>query len=345
MDYTGFGKDGKHNYKRDYKINRSLTEKERQGKLEKSEVASEHPLDWMSVIKLNNTFLELVDRWYPVKGFAAWQGVMISTISMGGLVAFLWLAMKMNELGFWIFSVITTLVFSFFIWVGYRGLRFDVFRSTHYPIRLNRKTRQVHVFRPRDKVLTTSWDDLFVCVMENDMPLFDKSFDIRAHVLDEDGETVRDTFTLGYAYMGDKESILQLWEYIRRYMEETNGVEENYKLTELCLPIDGRREGVAFGILRTFAPAANRPIPQLLLSPIAALIILGRWFAMYTCKVPRWPEEVEAACQVDPDDPYQKDWRDNGKYDFWELGWPLICFVVGLAVLGVGITLLIRAAF
>lgn len=70
MDYTGFGKDGRHRYE----IDRSLTDDEKNNRLDLRQKASDAPLDWLSVIKLNNTYLELVDRWYPIKGTSAWQG-------------------------------------------------------------------------------------------------------------------------------------------------------------------------------------------------------------------------------------------------------------------------------
>jgi len=177
----------------------------------------------------------------------------------------------------------------------------------------------------------------FFCAQKNDLPLFTDSIDVRAHVLADDGETVLDTFTLAYPFLGDHAGLMRLWEYIRRYMEEPDGVKKNYDLTEICMPVDGRREGLAFGLIRTFAPYAKWPLMQLLGSPLWALTTLGRWLAMYTSKVPMWPENVEAACKVEPDDPYQKDWRNNGKYDFYELWWPVICFVIGLAVLVAGI--------
>ncbi|WP_157515207.1 hypothetical protein [Luteimonas abyssi] len=103
MDLTGFGKDGKHNYQRDYKINRALTDQERANRLKLDRQASTEPMDGLSVIKLNSTYLELVDRWYPVRGFAAWQGAMILLLGLIPFVAFLWLAINDNDLGGWVF--------------------------------------------------------------------------------------------------------------------------------------------------------------------------------------------------------------------------------------------------
>ena len=340
MDFTGL------NRFTEYKLNRPLTEDERKGQLYPKQSVSDEPLDWMSVINLNNTYLELVDRWYAIKGFAFWMGAVFAIPFAGIVVAIIIWAIEKNDLETWIGSSVFSVLLLLFVWVGVWLIRHDAFRQTHYPIRLNRKTRQVYAYRPDGTIIQESWDNLFICAITTGSSPMTSTEDIRAHVLAEDGETVTDTFTLGYPFLGGREGLLQLWEYIRRYMEEPGGVAKNYNLTEVCPPIDGRREGLAFGLVATFAPAAKWPFKgQLLFSWMLAITTLGRWFAMYTCKVPRWPEEVEAACLIEPNDPYRKDWRDNGKYDFWELGWPLICFVVGLAVLGVGITFLIGAAF
>ncbi|ALM53974.1 hypothetical protein BJB45_08875 [Halomonas huangheensis] len=346
MDYTGFGRDGKHNYKRDYKINRVLVEDEKKNRLDIRVPSAVTPSDWMSAIKINGTYLELVDRWYPIKGCAAWQGAIISIPCVVGVLAFLNLAVEKGEFETWVFSSIAMFVFVVFAWVGYRGMRFDCFRETHYPVRLNRINRKVYVYRPRDTVLVASWDNLFFCVGKSKLPLFDKSFDIRAHVLDGDGETVKDTFTLGYPYLGDRDGVFQLWEYIRRYMEEPDGVEKNADHTEIYPPVDGRREGVKFGLIATFAPASKWPLKgQLLFSPVLAITTLGRWLAMSTSELPQWPKEIEAECKIDPDDPCQKDWRSNGKYGFWELGWPVICFFIGLSVIGAGVLWLVQEIY
>ncbi|MCE8021765.1 hypothetical protein HOP51_16835 [Halomonas sp. MCCC 1A11036] len=339
MDYTGLGRFTA------YKVNRPLTEEERKEKLNPKQLASDAPLDWLSVIKLNSTYLELVDRWYAGKGFSTWMGGMFVIPFTGAVAAFFLLMIEKNTVEMWAGGAFIIVMLSLCALGGGYGVSLDAFRQTHYPIRLNRKTRTVYAYRPDGSVIQASWDKLFICSVTTGSSQVTSTEDIRAHVLAEDGETVTDTFTLGYPYLGNREGMLQLWEYIRRYMEEPDGVEKNYKQTEICMPLDGRREGLVFGLFRTFAPMAKWPLMQLLVSPLWTLTTLGRWFAMYTCKVPRWPEDVEAACPIEPNDPYRKDWRDNGKYDFWELGWPLICFVVGLAVLGVGITLLLFAAF
>lgn len=331
MDYTGLGRFIR------YKLNRPLTDEERANQLKLDEQASVEAKDWLSVIKINSTYLELVDRWYPVKGWWVWMGVMIAIPCAWAVASFGLLIAGRGDVADWLFAAFGVPVFGLFAWAALSMVHTEAFRQTHYPIRLNRKTRQVYAFRPDGTVLQAPWDRLFLCAVKNDLTMWQSSQDVRAHLLDEDGQTVRDTFTLAYHEFSSRDDLMQLWEYIRRYMEEPDGVEQCHRTVALCMPVDGRREGLAFGIVRVFAMAANQLFVQMIASPIAALTVTGRWFAMSTSKVPVWPAEVEAACQVDPDDPYRKDWCSNGKYDFYELGWPMICFVVGLAAVVAGL--------
>lgn len=343
MDYTGLGGFVQ------YKLNRPLSDEERAGQLKLDQQANARPMDWLSVIKLNSTYLELVDRWYPVKGWWTWMGaifaVPFAVFAVILIVTVMAAETESTRLGIVASGLAGAAIAALISFGGIWIIRHESFRQTHYPIRLNRKTRQVYAFQPDGTVVQAPWDSLFLCAVKNELTMWQSSEDVRAHVVGEDGETVTATFTLAYPFLGDRAGLMRLWEYIRRYMEEPDGVEKNYQLTELCMPVDGRREGLAFGLVRTFAPYSQWPVLQLLASPLWALTTVGRWVAMYTSKVPVWPAEIEAACQVDSDDPYQKDWRSNGKYDFYELWWPAICLVVGLAIVVTVIVWLVSAAF
>ena len=277
MDYTGLGRFIR------YKVNRPLTDDERAGELKLDRQASAEPQDWLSVIKLNSTYLELVDRWYPVKGWWTWMGTMIAIPCVGFVVALALIAFERNELAGWVTLAFVAPLFGLFGWVAFSMVRTEAFRQTHYPIRLNRKTRQVYAFRPDGTVVQASWDRLFLCAVKNGLTMWQSSQDVRAHVLDEDGETVKDTFTLAYHEFSSRDDLMRLWEYIRRYMEDPSGVEQCHRTVALCIPVDGRREGLAFGIVRVFAMAANQLFVQLIASPIAALTVAGRWFASLAC--------------------------------------------------------------
>ncbi|QOY62970.1 hypothetical protein INQ40_01315 [Lysobacter sp. H21R4] len=319
-----------------------MSDDERRNQLKRETKVSEAPQDWLSVIKLNSTCLELIDRWYSIKGWWTWMGSMIAAPCLWAMATFGLMGIERNDPASWIFTIFVFLFSGILAFISLSMVRTEAFRQTHYPIRLNRKTRRVYAYRPDGSIIAVNWDDLFLCVVENELTMGQTSYDVRAHVLADDGETVVDTFTLAYAYLGERAGLMRLWEYIRRYMEAPDGPQQSYNTTEICMPINGRKEGVVFGLVRTFALMVKWPALQLLASPLWALTTWGRWIAMATCKVPFWPAEIEAACQPDPDDPYRKDWRSNGRYGFWELVWPAICLVVGSLVVLTGVVWLVE---
>ncbi|WP_280541338.1 DUF6708 domain-containing protein [Chromohalobacter sp. 11-W] len=332
MNFTGLGP-----YKWKYKTDRPLTEDERRNRLDKEHTASREPNDDLSVARINSTYMELVDRWYADKGHAVIYGIigaapMLALVAIGIQTA---KEMAANISPGEILFLSLMLLFCTSFLLGFLYLScFEAFRRTHYPIRLNRKNRMIYAFRPNGTIIRVPWDNLFVCEGSHYVPLMGRRFyDIRAHILDKDGVTVRETFALGYPFFGDEDRILPLWEYIRRYMEDDKGVKKNHETTDLCMPVGERREGLYFGIVRGFGIAAFSPyIAQPLMSPFWAVITWGRLIAMYTSRVPHWPEDIETECRVDENDPYRKDWRDNGKFTFIEGPWPVICFVIGSTI-------------
>ena len=126
----------------------------------------------------------------------------------------------------------------------------------------------------------------------------------------------------------------KFWAFLQPYMEAPDGVERTHKHLRggLLMPLDGRKEGWRWSVVRTFAPGWPYPWTMFLLCIPLGLNALGRMFAMWTCKQPIWPAEIEQANQVDPDDPYTLDWRDNGPLGWWELYWPLLCTVLGTGI-------------
>jgi len=336
MDFTGLGRFTA------YKVNRPLDKGERDARLKQKQRMSVDPVDELSVIKVNSTYIELVDRWYASKGWSVIFAIMLAVPCLAGVIAFpILLIDGYRDPLVWIGVTLIVAFGCLFLGLAWYGFRLEAFRYTHYPIRLNRKTRQVHAFRPDGNVIEANWDKLFIFAGEGHVPAYGKTHDVRAHVLASDRKTVLDTFTLAYCYMGDKSSVGPVWEYIRRYMEEDEGVEKNWRYSDICMPVDGRREGLHFGIIRVFGQVARWPILQLLGSPIWSVVTLGRWIAMYTSRVPQWPENIETQYRIEPDDPYRRTWKDNVPFTFIEGIWPLICFIVGLMVAAWGL----RAAF
>ena len=337
MDFTGQGRFTA------YKVDRPLTDQEKADRLDRKRKLNAQVRDELSVIKINSTYMELVDRWYAPKGWSVIFAVMMVLPFSYPAIAVPLIALERKEFTLWLVAVGVLLFYGLCLWVAWYGFRLEGFRQTHYPIRLNRKTRKVHAYRPDGSIIEADWDKLYFCVGESAIPTYGKTYDVRAHVMGKDRKTVVDTFTLAYCHFGEKVSVPGIWEYIRRYMEEPDGVEQNWRYSDICMPIDRRREGLWFGIVRSFASLGAWPVRQLLLSPVWAVGIVGRWIAMYTSKVPRWPAEIEKQYVIEPDDPYRRDWRDNVKFNFQEGVWPVICFLLGLGVVAWGLSELITA--
>jgi len=334
-----------------FPVNRPLTEAERNEQLDPTRSTGVAPRIGLSLVKFNSTYIELVDRWYPVKGFNVWLSVMgalaFAPTSLYLLINLIILGEPFREDERWILWSfwIAIVPLSIFIIAGIVWLfRSECFRWTHYPMRVDRRSRQIHFFRQDGTVATGAWDRLFFFMGESTTPPIGRTNDLRVHFLSDDGGTVIETFSLGYEYMGERQDLLGLWEYIRQYMYGTEGdVARLCELVPLCMPVHDRKEGFVFGVVRTFANFIHWPWVHLLASLPFGFIAIGRWLAMATSQVPRWPAEIEAASTVGDQDRYRRDWRDNLPLGFMEKTWPLICTAVGLLT-AIGILYVIEQA-
>ena len=288
-----------------YRIGRPLVGGERERHLEQKSRLDVEPCYELSSIRLNSTYLELVDKFFAWKGLVTtiavclifmasyWSSEMIwSSLSVSG---------RMREEWPHLIGMLL-LIFLPIVLLGYWLLRKDSFAYTHYPIRLNRKTRMVHVFRLNGTVLTVPWDEVFFCIAA--LPQGD--WEIQGHVLDADGVTVKETFPLSYYTPTSGLPVLErYWEFVRRYMEE--GPEDAAHRVEFFMPVADRRESIANGFHRMHAELGGNFIMTVIGAALALMLVPGRWIAMQTSKVPKWPQEIEEACRIEPGDPWVRD--------------------------------------
>ena len=297
-----------------FPVDRPLTEDERRLQLKQEASIGVEPSYRLSVIRLNGTFLEMVDKYY------AWKGALVSVaVPIGvGLVIVSGYFLFNLYAGAWSDPAVPTP-----LWVGASLVAMlapmlvfltwlvskEAFAYTHYPMRFNRRTRMVHVFRIDGTVLSVPWNDVFFCLAPCTTPF---QWDVRGHVLDRDGRTVRETFSLSDWSSGASASYVlrSYWEFVRRYMEGGAGaVNED---VDFCLPIADKRETMKFGFQRMFAEAGAQTLPMRWLGAVIALSFLpGRWVAMRTSAIPVWPKKIDDACRIDAEDQFIKDSRDN----------------------------------
>jgi len=105
--------------------------------------------------------------------------------------------------------------------------------------------------------------------------------------------------------------LLRHWEFIRRYMEE--GPLAVTGQIQFCMPVDERKESFKSGAERVFAELVGAPaIVKPVLYAFGYLHICARWLVMRSSKIPRWPEEIEKLCAIEPNDPYAITADDEG---------------------------------
>jgi len=270
-----------------------------------------------SVVRLNSTYLELVDRSYNWRGTWTLAGAFFFCLIFIGtflslIVPMLW------EGGYplqtWIYLIVVWCLISLPLsWVTYRLMTSEIFFSTYYPIRFNRKNGMMYVYQSGGTVLSVPWRDIHFVLCSAKMPL-STQWTIVGCTTEEDGDTVAETIPLPIDLSQGPEVILMYWEFIRCYMEE--GDEYLPDLVDTipwCPPVEKQKEGWLFGLLYLSKQLFGRLglIVNALQLPIFFVISFPRWLVMATSKIPAWPAEVVAACQPAADDPVNKGAENN----------------------------------
>ena len=298
-----------------YTVNRPLETDERESHLPQGKPAP-IPVAWpqWSVIRMNSIFLECVDLRFQRKGFVTTTCFAILPAGLGvPFVCVLHIIEKWSVLtgSKFIEMLLATglgvLLFSPLVLILILVLLLESFDYTHYPIRFNRKTRRVHVMMDwkKGKVLSIPWEDVyFTCSSKRSA-----DFIIFGHQLAEDGETVLQTFELPHRDAKDSAYRFMQWEFVRQYMEgdEKNLSELAGMVTEV-MDVAERRETPWESFRRMWVAFSGRYVRLMILFlPLALIFFTGRVFAMWTSKIPRWPEEIEAECRFEPNDPNIRD--------------------------------------
>lgn len=304
-----------------YPKKRMLTEQERRHHLRQKKRLALEPHYQLSIIKMNSTFMDSVDRWFGWKGLiTAASLLLICMFGYGGVtMAFAagpvsWGNMNADEkLEQIIFSCVIFSISLPPILIGIWGLRKESFAYTHFPIRFNYKTQMVHVFRADGSVLSAPWNEIFFTL--GHLPVAN-DWEVRGHIMESDNVTIRESFALSYYgsispvdlaaqadHISSTDFVRAHWEFVRRYMED--GPQSVSNQVQFCMPIDKRRESVRISLERTFANISGAPILVfLMLVPYCTIAFLFRLIAVRTSKIPVWPDDIEASSKVEPGDPF-----------------------------------------
>ena len=299
-----------------YPVNRPLTQQELDDHLPIDRRADIEPHQQLAAIRGNSTFLELTDKFFGWRGLLTLVAVIAIGISLFAIVGTVFAVFsniertgRSGNLEDYFTALAVTLITLPLIGLGLWFLLSESFSLTHFPIRFNRRNRIVYVFRTDGTVLSASWDALFFTLGRQPKGSGLGLWEVRGHVLDTDGKTVRETFALPFAGVRHEPMLLSLWEFVRRYMEE--GPQDIVpRIGEYANRISDRRESFSMGLQRLWVEGTHgMPVIAIIgfMAPFLFLIAITRQFAKWTSRIPVWPAEVEAACAVEPDDPYVKE--------------------------------------
>ncbi|CDL84791.1 DUF6708 domain-containing protein [Xenorhabdus szentirmaii] len=307
-----------------YERNRSLTEQEIANQLHQWEAHPDNPLihDNDTVIKMNSTYMEIVDRYYAVKGFPS---LLVGAFTISFILGFIFFIVRFFERyvlsdkyqwefdDIWVWPTVFSMMI-FIIWFCLRIILKVWFQKTHYPIRFNRKNKMVYVYQVDGTILSVPWKSIFFTTYDGVSKTSAwRGWGIDGHILADDGFTVLKTFSL--PYYSSLEELSGYWEFIRCYMEE-DVLEDLAKTIDMCPPIADRKEGYLFGLQYQFRYSSKWEWIRLLGLPYELIENFFRYIAMLTSRTPKWPEQVEAACKVDSDDPFDVRYKSN-KLNLW----------------------------
>lgn len=299
-----------------FKLSRPVEREEYYAELPKQRQPGIIPDSYGSLIHINSTYADFIDRRDRLRGMASTTAGILGTLTMLGLwlffVGFFFPSGYRDGVIDGMFLLVTSSMLSLVCFGGigvfwYFQLRHDLFTYTHYPIRFNRKTRKVYVFRHNGPggVLTVPWDEVFWHVGRGMQQKF--LCDIRGHVLE--GSRVKDTFAVGHYFDDNRMDRIQaMWEFIRRYMDEgLETVAEHPLDRQIDKSVTPSWTNCYIHAYAHMGPGfiALRFVLFPLFYPIVGLLTLVRWLTLNSCKTPVWPPEVEAECKVEPNDPHR----------------------------------------
>jgi hypothetical protein len=296
-----------------YKVNRLLSDDEKRLHLNVKQAASTKPHYELSLIQLNGTYIECVDKWYSMRGFVAMGGALLSVFFAVAVSIAIYVIFVDKHILFMLPGLLAT----GFLFLALYLVTRDIFTYTHYPIRFNRQNKQVYVFRRNGSVLKAAWEEIYWTIFGHGVGFRDVY--VMGHIMGDDKKTVKESFALSLVTSPDaigEQDLKDHFEFFRRYMQDgPSAVLEALKPTPLImLPgIYKQRESWRFGWERLTLNLNGLLILQILFQVFIFPMSLFRYVAMRTSKIPQWPQWVLDECKIEPSDLWVRDERHAAK--------------------------------
>lgn len=289
-----------------YKTNRNPNYFECNHMLFQKEKIPIEPQNGATVIELNSNYMETIDWRFDFKGLNSAAYITFATLY---IFAILFIFLPINEkIGYTASDLAFYSAPVLLICISIYMLCQEAFSYTHYPIRLDRKSRMIHVFRRDGSVLSAPWESIFFCMSHGN----GRQNEIQGHVFHEGTTIIRETFCFARTepHQCSNTLLLPYWEFIRRYMED--GPDSIIEHVHYCPVIAQQYENIhTYWQYRTCCIKEQSKNLQIMLFLPHLVIYPFRWFAMKTSKIPVWPEHIQQQCVVDPDDPYIRNANTN----------------------------------
>lgn len=271
-----------------------------------------------TVVQFNSTYMELVDRWESERGeITHIQGIafLLGTFGCAVGLSITYLVYSDDGLSIAFLGILITTVICFgILWFVIRLLSRELFTYTYFPVRFNRKNGKVYVIGANKQVETYDWDKLKIH-MQNDI---NTPWDVRCCDVDDAG-IVQRTFSLPFLHTSPNEFLKHHFAFVNAYMNSKTDkdIKQVADSIRYVFPIHKRKETIRESIERSRFEFYNRwedmeypetslkiDLHYIAATPFWLLKLLGRCLAVLTCTTPHFPFEIEAECDIDPNDKF-----------------------------------------
>ena len=292
-----------------FPIGRRLNHPERSSELRHDVPSQFSPDDAFSLIAMNSQYIDFVDRSFKVKGMAATLSASLMVIFFTGVNVNLFIQsseMREGLAGLWphlLFITVVVAAANFVCW--WVILRNDLFQYTHYPVRFNRITRKIYFFRHNGPggVTVVPWGSPYAFFHIGRGAQNPELVDLRCHLLDRN-QQIQQTFTIGH-FWEHEDDIREPWALICRYMQDSpENCYDDPRDRVITLSSDPTLRNCWLMVILMMG-TAFMPFRKNVMFPVYGALTLCRWLTFKTCRKPVFPPEIEAECQIDPEDPYR----------------------------------------
>lgn len=316
-----------------FNLNRKLTKGEVQKKLDKNISISSNPNVMFNVVRANNSYIEIVDRWYADKGMPSFFACCLSFITLFVIIVQLTTSLQINEVGSWGVMFFALVIFCLPCgFIAYKLFSLEILQKTYYPVIFNRTKGKVFFMLPKEEALELQWESLFIYIDEVSAPLSGTTYELKGHLLSSDGQTVLKTISMSGSPVNNKQDIQNYWEFLRRYMNKRLDSKTLIKKIKFCLPISGPSENFKFSVVAGMAMMGSSSILKISLSPVLCLITLSRLLVIKLSNLPEWPLYIDSQLDKHNNDRSAKDSNTNPEFDKKEVVVSMIGFYCGLII-------------